>query len=327
MISELNVEPWLKLNHPLVRDLAWCIFSPSLTLGESAKHSRANQLVTPLEFEWLTKIDLAPQALSQWMSSCPSTRLGIRFERFWQFWWNEQSLASDEHLFNRQIHQKGKTIGEVDALHFDGARHTLTHSELAVKFYLAVPQATELKYDDSGAAVPGGYYWLGPNLNDRLDLKWSQLTTHQLQVARNNLAALELPEHWLWDTLQTEAIVRGRLFYPMGCDRTITQPTEYINPQHLAGYWLNFDAFEHLAPAHWLLVEHQQWFAPLQTKDETALLDNTEMLMKLSRHFESSRRPIQIAEMTQGCDGWHERARAFVMPNQWPTVTLPSRKI
>ncbi|WP_439136006.1 DUF1853 family protein [Pseudomaricurvus sp.] len=349
-----NHTPWTALTHPLVRNLAWCVFSPSLVQnpidpvdGSSNPAVHIHEpVMTDDDWEFLISLDESPTALTQWINSNHTTRLGFQFEYYWQFWWRNRQ-PDCEHRFNVQLTSQGKTLGELDALCWNPDSQRLSHSEMAVKFYLGIdssrlPQAKRANTEFS---------WVGPNVIDRLDLKWQQLNHRQLHHLNNDEIHNTdfLPEHWAYEHLHIQLIMRGRLFLPVTAEPSqgavLSTRTPYINPHHQHGIWMTHSQFESAVVSqaigqilsseknshrasnlHWMLLRRNQWFAPVTYCDKKPdndgeLGDNSAILKGLADHFSSYRQPIQIAVLTQVESTWEECKRLFIVPDQWPLTT------
>lgn len=342
MSRETTAEPWSELRHPLVRNLAWCIFSPSLAqtpqnlLGSDQDASTVRMCqpsFTDEDRQFLRLLDQSPAPLEKWMSSNHTTRLGFQFEYYWQFWWRYRQTGY-EHRFNVQLTQGGKTLGELDALSWNPETRELTHSEMAVKFYLGI----ESKLLPAHKRSQESFSWVGPNIIDRFDLKWDQLSHRQLQHLQSSEINIDdiVPVHWECSQLHTKLIMRGRLFYPFDGDLEGSQ-LPYINPHHHRGTWMRQSQFfEHLkgncadsdhARRRWMALQRSQWFAPLcidsRVGDVTgnASVNNEEVIRTLSNHFESYRQPVQVAALFLTNGLWQETERVFIVPDQWPTTT------
>lgn len=342
MSKDPTEAPWVELRHPLVRNLAWCIFSPSLAQKiqdvSSSEQDASTFCISQPNFtdadrRFLSHLDQSPTLLQEWMTSNHTTRLGFQFEYYWQFWWRYRQ-AELEHRYNVQLTRKGKTLGELDALSWSPASHELTHSEMAVKFYLGIESSrlpAHKRSEDS-------FSWVGPNIVDRFDLKWEQLSQRQLRNLQSGEINIEdiLPNHWKYSKLNTQLIMRGRLFYPF--DGTIEgSQLPYINPDHHRGIWMRQSQFsEHmdnkctdvgLPGSHWVVLQRSQWFAPV-CMDTQAIDDNShscashrKVIRALNDHFEAYRQPIQVAVLILADGLWQETERIFVVPDQWPTTT------
>ncbi|WP_093503264.1 DUF1853 family protein [Phytopseudomonas straminea] len=239
------------LSEPAVRDLAWTLLSPPLLARTSwpQRHPliASSWAAEPdLLADWLQCQDENPQALYEWLSRSSVRRLGLYYERLWQFALHAapgiEILAA-----NLPIRQGGHTLGELDLLLRDGSG--VHHVELAIKLYLGQPPG-----------APG--HWIGPGGRDRLDLKLDHLATHQLPLsaspeARQTLQALtDAP-------IQASMWLGGYLFYPHGLDHP---PPPGAETAHLRGRWLHRRQWAALqaehGDAHWQPLPRSAWLAP-----------------------------------------------------------------
>src|SRR5690606_2117149 len=168
------------LRTPAVRDLSWALLSPPL-LGETTKVQRhplqaSRWAGQPQRLaDWFMQHDRDAGALLAWLAETPARRLGLYYERLWQF---ALHAAPDVEVVaaNLPIRHNGHTLGELDLLlRDDEGEH---HLELAVKFYLGT----------NGCDAAD---WLGPGSHDRLDLKLSHLAHHQLPRSEERRAGKE----------------------------------------------------------------------------------------------------------------------------------------
>ncbi len=167
-LDEINAA----LTQQPVRDLAWVLLSPPLLdEGWQQRHplSASAWWASPdLLADWLRQLDRQPAPLQDWLARHSIRRLGLYYERLWQFALlnapGVELLAA-----NLPVRQAGHTLGELDLLLRDA--EGVFHLELAVKFYL-------------GLAGDGQAHdrWLGPDSQDRLDLKIAHLCQRQLPL-------------------------------------------------------------------------------------------------------------------------------------------------
>ncbi|MDD5444156.1 MAG: DUF1853 family protein, partial [Pseudomonas fluorescens] len=216
-----------QLRHPEVRDLAWVMLAPPM-LAQTPwpqRHPLAGSdwVQAPDRLErWLRTLDQDSSTLQHWLSMSRTRRLGLYYERLWQF--AVQHAPGVELLAaNLPIRRAGHTLGELDMLLRD--REGVHHLELAIKLYLG-PQ------DGDGHDTA---QWLGPGCHDRLDRKLAHLAQHQLPISarpesRAALATLDIQQFdaHLW--------LGGYLLYPWPGQ---AEPPHGAHPQHLRGRWLH----------------------------------------------------------------------------------------
>lgn len=299
------------LRQPAVRDLGWALLSPPLL--EHAPWPQRHPLSAcdwrerPDELhDWLLQLDLDPTPLLNWLARSASRRLGLYYERLWQF---ALSQAPGVELLgaNLPIREGGHTLGELDILLRD--REGVHHLELAIKFYLG-PAAT----DGTDTA-----HWLGPGCHDRLDRKLAHLAEHQLPISsraesRPALASLGL------DQVQARLWLGGYLLYPWPAQ---AEPPQGAHPQHLRGRWLHqrdwraFQAGNH--GARWQLLPRQAWLGPARVSNDELWSEAQfrQWLAALDPHAQAQ----LLVRLEAGDSGdWHEAERVFLVSDHWPNL-------
>jgi hypothetical protein len=297
-----------------VRDLAWLLFSPDL-LRESAAGA---PLAQPFESAdardatliWLASLDAAPDALHVRSRNPTSTRLGIYAESLLEFFL-AHGPAARLIAANVPLRRQRRTIGECDFL-LETAAGARLHWELAVKFYLHIGDGVER------AARLSDY--VGPNLQDRFDLKHARLLTHQLGLtSRAEFAALGLEGPW-----QPQLFIKGRLFYH---DQGIA-PAPEVGEAHVRGWWLTatewrdrhgeHDAHEGREDRAWVVHPRLAWLAPrrLNAPDADWLIDEA---AAIHTRLAAIAAPTMVAAYVRdGRTGWTEESRGFIVPDDWP---------
>lgn len=304
----------MNYQHPLVRDLAWCLFSPELMQGSTPLTSEIDKAHLQLQ-----RLDHQPAPLERWMSARAVRRLGFRFEALWHYWLTHSDEHSGlEHQFNLQLSAGGKTVGELDCLSFDGDHERLVHRELAVKFYLAVTSDRLPEHWRSDEPIQ----YIGVGARDRLDLKHQQLFEKQRHHLESTEHWQHLPDRWQGAALHTEVHTRGRIFYPWDDTLAEVATSRYLHPNHLRSVWLPLSEFASLPVGQWRLLEKPQWFAPIQRDD--SVIDHRQ-LIDLEGHSLSTQLPLQIARFDPDSSTREEVERYFVVPDHWPLTTRPSR--
>ena len=297
-----------RLQHPQVRDLAWALLSPPLLSDAPApqRHPLAASrwLSRPGELaDWLLWHDSQPSVLQAWLTQYSNRRLGLYYERLWQF---ALGQAPDVELVvaNLAIRRDGSTLGELDLILRDA--EGVHHIELAVKFYLGLETGERRKHD----------HWLGPGSQDRLDIKLKRLCEHQLHLPASETAKAVLCELTCLE-IDSALWLGGYLFQPWstGCELPAG-----ANPLHLGGRWLRHGEWPHsaaaLAAAHWHPLPRQAWLAPAQLDDSQRWPDE-DVARWLAQAGTGQAR--LLARLESGRDGrWVECERLFVVPDSWP---------
>lgn len=296
-----------RLHTPQVRDLAWACFSQplldcALLQQDAPPVSNCRLALNADRRRWLQDLDTKPAPLLAFLGDSRARRLGLYFERLWQFFLDtDPAVTLLAH--NLAIDEKGRTLGEFDCLYYCHARACHVHLELAVKFYLLRP----------GADGSLWRHWIGPNVADRLDRKLQRLFDHQLRLgdtaaARPALAALGI------DRLQRELEIKGRLFCAgqgVWC-RPPGVPAAVDTQRYYAISELREQPLD--CPAYRLLERHD-WFASVNAACDADLHGADSLRDALARAFARRARPVQVARCdSQGA----ELGRFFVVPDSWP---------
>ena len=304
-----------ELRHPPVRDLAWTLLSPPLLRDTPApqRHplTASRWAADPDELaSWLRLLDAKPTVLDTWLEQRRSRRLGLYYERLWQF---ALSQAPDIELLraNLPIRQDGQTLGELDLIFRDA--QGIHHLELAVKFYLGLEHGDRARHD----------HWLGPGSHDRLDIKLQRTCEHQLQLCATPCARSMLSEltrgpidSALWFGGYLFQPWRGRQVSPAGA-----------HPRHLRGHWLrqrDWPAYSRQHPtshshARWQPLPRSNWLAPARLSS-AAVWQASDFDSWVG--LESARpQPWLLVRLEGDAQGyWCERERLFLVPDDWPAA-------
>jgi uncharacterized protein len=298
-----------QLHQPMVRDLAWVLLSPPMLSSTpwpqrhplTASHWRRAPGALA---DWLIRLDRDSGALAGWLAQSSVRRLGLYYERLWQF--ALQAAPGIELLAaNLPIRQNGHTLGELDLLLRDEEGEH--HLELAVKLYLGP--------EDSSGELPA--HWLGPGSHDRLDIKLDHLSQHQLPLSARGEARAALAE---LDLAETEAAlwIGGYLFYPW--PQRCNAP-QGANPQHLRGRWLHrrdWPRFiEQSAEGRWQPLPRPAWLAPARL--EASELWSSEELQAWFAELTPQANAQLLVRLQAGSQGsWQEAERVFLVSDEWP---------
>lgn len=204
-----------------------------------------------------------------------------------------------------------RTIGELDLVYRLTSEKLIRHRELAAKWYLYDPStASPANTEQAWASA-----WWGPMRRDRLDLKLTRMTEHQLALGQHPATRERLGEqspdlHELW--------LNGQLFWPL--DTRGPAPTEVadlqVNPLAISGHWARYQQW---CRSDWLHAQGGRWY----------ILDKKEWLR--TRHGLHHVQPydpdpeapwphprlLAHALPTQDGESWVESMRVFVVPNDW----------
>jgi len=273
-----------------VRDLAWLLFSPDLLDAGRAGAPLARPMSSGGErdatIEWLDSLDRDPAALHAEVRRPPLKLLGLYAESLLEYF-----IAHGPHTrliaANVPLRASGLTLGEVDFL-LENARGERLHWELAVKFYLHIG-------GDGGIDTLANF--VGPNLQDRFDIKHGRLLRHQLGLsARDEFASLGFEGPW-----RAELLVKGRLFYR---DLPASPPSELAG-DHLRGWWKTV--------SEWRESAGDEVCAVLPRLDWLAERDSSTAEQVSVENLSS---PLMVA--TYDPDTGRERSRGFIVPDDWP---------
>ncbi|WP_423814550.1 DUF1853 family protein [Pseudomonas indica] len=297
------------LCQPRVRDLAWALLAPPLlqTSPWPQRHplSASDWARQPERLEsWLLALDRDSSALDAWLAQGSIRRLGLYYERLWQF---ALSQAPGVELLaaNLPVRLAGQTLGEFDLLIRD--HEGVHHLELAIKLYLGPPAGEG--HDPS--------HWLGPGSHDRLDLKLNHLVRHQLPLSASQSGRVALAELGI-EQVTAALWLGGYLFYPWP---RRCEPPAGANPLHQQGRWLfhrDWPAFsaEH-ASGRWHPLPRHAWLAPARyTANE--LPETIELPAWLATLGPLSP-PYLLVRLEENAAGeWMEAERVFLVNDGWP---------
>nr|WP_314480474.1 DUF1853 family protein [uncultured Pseudomonas sp.] len=292
------------LQRPAVRDLAWTLLSPPLLANARCpqRHPLAGSLWAehPHALQaWLCALDADDAPLQNWLKGLGSRRLGLYYERLWQF--ALQHAPGIELLAaNLAIREDGRTLGELDVVLRD--RDGVHHLELAIKLYLG---------PEHNGADAGG--WLGPGCHDRLHAKLEHMRHHQLPMSsstqgRAALQRLDLtPGHaHMW--------MGGYLFYPSS---TSAQAPQGAHPLHLRGRWLHRKDWISVPGAHWQPLPRSAWLAPARCEACDAW-SATQFAAWLHLLAPDAPAQLLVNVQPQHDSSWQEVERVFLVADRWP---------
>ncbi|MGC3873617.1 DUF1853 family protein [Halomonas sp. GXIMD04776] len=304
------------LRHPLVRDLAWLLHAPDMLMTPFA--GRPSLFELGLEdpqrrSAWLNAFEQTPQAIETRVGPSLVNRLGHYHEKLWHFLLDHaphtQLLAH-----NLTIRDAKRTLGELDLLYRHRSDTPPVHLELAIKYYLGLPQGPQ--------AMDSQARWIGPGCADSLAIKRQHSIEHQLPLASRPEAAKVLAP-FNAPPLTPRLALLGILFRPWSNEARLSAPCETAS-QALFGEWLALSRWPDFC---WQLddtrvirgafLDKPHWLAP---PADTDLIELSRLNQALEQHFARRRSPRQL--ILKHPDGrWQ---RLFIVGDDWPhRIPLP----
>jgi hypothetical protein len=276
------------------RDLAWALFSPELIT-----HHDKNFAIkaTSQRIQWLKEID------SDDLSLPSQSRLGHYYEALWvYFFQHDEQYKYIAH--NVQIHQDGKTLGELDFIIFDDFQQRYIHLEVAIKFYMYYAESNEASTDKQ--------HWIGPNSQDNLDKKWQHLNNEQTSLTSKNACKTHLESLGIKEKPQTAFSLKGYLFQQENVD---IKPVGLAPNNIIHTYYKNSDFIKkRFNDCYLSIIPKQQWLMTYHNKESIRQHSQTE----ISEMVNLFNTPIMAGIMTTNNQFIEERQRFFVTPDNWP---------
>ncbi|WP_235937086.1 DUF1853 family protein [Vreelandella azerica] len=314
----------------VMRDMAWLLNAPDLvTLGNIP----GRPSLATLGLQSSADIDAWLHCQQDALHHLPlrelrHARMGHYHERLWHYLLDHapgtRLLARNVRIFAQR-----NTRGELDMLYRTCQNPTPIHLEVAIKFYLGLP--------DGPGAADSQSRWIGPGGFDSLDIKRYHMQHRQLPLSTTADARRAL-RHWLTprDSLANngpepvaiahQMAMPGILYYPWHAD---LPPPEGATPEHRRGIWCHASDWPALAAslapdtlATWLTKPH--WLAPPPLEQWHSLAEIVEQthLYADQKQTGPKRWPQQLMCYTPADD---QTTRIFIVPNQWPThIPLPA---
>lgn len=313
-----------------LRDLAWLVATPDLVELPPPIPRAGRPTLQELGLEntllpWLHQLGQQPLAA---LNGSRATRMGHYHERLWHTLLdhapNTRLLAK-----NVRITRKRNTLGELDMLYRTRDNPAPVHLEVAIKFYLGLPEGPGTSTSQSR--------WIGPGGLDSLALKCAHLQRHQLPLS-TTLPALETLAHWLaprdigasgrviGEQLTQRLAMPGVLYYPW---HAAMPAPEGATADHRRGTWCYLRDWPEMAasfPAMPTMVwlEKPHWLSP---PPRSAFRPAAEVLPAIIEQVHAWRSPQQVMMCYSAEEQDEQRyERLFLVPDDWPRqVPLPPR--
>lgn len=301
--------PSTKFHHPMVRHLAWCMFSPDL--AHLSAYPALKTESSRLTVQWLQDLDDNPTELEKYVQSHNHQLLGSYFECLWQFFFfhhpNWTLIRDHFQVSDQQGSKQPQTLGELDILAQDSTERDW-HIELAVKFFLQLP-------DSSGEALE---HWVGPQTRDRLDLKLSKLQNKQFPFLLHPQTQQALIEEQLTTQWQQALILKGYLFHHRTQETNLPKEVSEDLPIQ---YWCHSHEIGLSIPRHsyFVLLPKHEWLGPyaglhIDVWDFDTTIEN------VKQHFAQPKPnyALMLAHVEKHKDNWIEKHRWMVVHDDWP---------
>ena len=200
----MNTSFFSSLKNQTVRDLYWLIFQKSPIASCPVEFNIPlfpDEIISYLEensFNYFRQLDLFPGQLKHFVNRKKNYRLGFYAEALLSYYF--QTHPEIELIIqNFQIVDNKKTIGEIDFI--IKWKHRILHIELAVKYYLLIPDSDPQKAEN----------WVGPSKKDNLRKKLLKVQDTQLNLAKNDHILAQIAEEY-HEKIESFFMLRGQFF-------------------------------------------------------------------------------------------------------------------
>ncbi len=316
------------LSDPVLRDIAWLAVTPDLVKLPPPIPCAGRPTLEELGLEhtllsWLRQLGRPPLNA---LNGSRATRMGHYHERLWHTLLDH---APNTRLLARnvRISRKRTTLGELDMLYRTRGNPAPVHLEVAIKFYLGLPEGPGAPTSQSR--------WIGPGGLDSLALKCAHLRRHQLPLSTSP-PALETLAHWLaprdlgvsgtgfGEQLTQRLAMPGVLYYPWHAKMPAP---EGATTDHRRGAWCYLRDWPEMAARfsampRMVWLEKPHWLAP---PPHSAFRPAEEVLPAIIQQVHAWRSPQQVM-LCYSAKGHDEQRyeRLFLVPDEWPRqVPLP----
>jgi hypothetical protein len=303
-MSGISIFDHLHFQNPLVRDLAWAVFSPSLLDSKSGLEVTDDKFLgvsheALVDFRSrLGALDHDPQSLESAIGEA-SHRLGDYFEALIEFWLRSCPCCHKiERHFHLSLEHKG--LGEFGFLYFSDLVSATCHLEVACRYYL-------LQGDPDNLAS-----YVGLDRKDTLEKKIFALR-RRLALSNNTRVKALLEKEQLLP-ITSACLIKGYILYPLNDDASFVPiPTEGIHTHHLSGWWARHDDRlwkERVGETRLLILPKREWLAPREYDEgDVAFLKNS----FLREDRLPQKPPFLLAVYHLGDGIWKEHERGMIV--------------
>ena len=248
---------WNRFKHKQIRDLAWILFSEKLlstTLGQFASFQRTSRRDATLA--WLHQLDAENVTL---VENSATLRLGIYVERLLESYlingYRAKIHSYEIICSNLTIYENKRSIGELDFVLFDHSTNRFIHLELACKFYLL--SHSSLRSDKQWNA------WVGPNDQDRMDLKFHRMRDQQIPLSYAQSSQLLLVQNNIDPrNISREHLILGQRYLPLTKLGDLSRDTHQVQKF----YWIRASSLKQQlieTDLRFAYVEKHNWLTSL----------------------------------------------------------------
>ena len=333
MHNQICQQQVFRLEHQVIRDLAWSLWGPALLIHSSPYNEVPYDETScndafPLDLPWLKQLDQSPEVLIEYLEQKNTRLLGTYFEALWQFYFTHNARFK-QCICNLQVNDESRTVGEFDALvtlsnnqdqpqEQDPQQYQSFHIELTCKFYL--------EWQDS----LGETLWIGPNCGDRLDIKYDKTTSHQLPLLKTELGQTICKEHsFNSSAAQQIAMWRGSAF-----DRAHWFRVNELESEAALKEWRGDEQIL------WMIADKHHWLAPILETEAAALKTFRQIHQQINEHFytadiqatdiqatdiqaiKADRKKftlmLVVLAFNETNQQWQQQQKFFITPNNWP---------
>ncbi len=295
------------LKQQTVRDLYWICFSP-----EILNHEYRPKFKRP-DDQWFLQLDHSTEQLDALLAKRNLYLLGSYFEALWEYLL-DQGPFTDLCEKNLQIlsgqGRDRQTLGEIDFIYYCYQRKAYIHLEVAIKFYLA--------FNDQGVNVKhvANDHWIGPQSNDRLDIKWDKLLYKQSPLSSSACAQKLLHKKNIV-IQQAEITMPGYLFSPLDNDCKNIE----ASPQHLTGKYCSISNLPYLDDNYssYLILAKPFWLSNPLSKAYHEHINHQTLTDRLHSHFAISDKAVMLLAFSSLVDIFP--MRVIVHQHDWPRKT------
>ncbi|MGI0116678.1 DUF1853 family protein [Zooshikella sp. RANM57] len=313
----------------LYQDLQWINQSPVILAPSEHINTTSPYLVkTPFRNKPITWKQEELEVLQFTLQKKQNYRLGHYYETLVHVLLQSHPEVSFlKH--NIPVHASGRTLGEFDLLYVDQTVNHWIHRELAVKFYLGLPSQSTQK-------ISAWHQWVGPNCQDRLDIKVNKMLTKQLRLSEYPEAKSILNQLTLatGNTIQgkepiKEGVLQGYLFYPF---KQHCPPPVNANTHHLNGDWVTeseltdyltslTESYQIKGQLVYIPLTKLEWLSPVHRpviNEVKGFMSNIALQKSMQERFALAQPPQLIAACYQDRHFFNEVRRFFVVADHWP---------